>query len=498
MNKLILFTLLCLAITAKAQLPMFDPNKVNSIYVYMPKDSMDKIYANPKEKKYYQAWMVYTNGIDKDTIDSIGIRARGNTSLISKKKSFKISINFIDTNREYKGVRKLNLNGNHNDPTYVREYIFNDMYSKAGLHKRRISFIKLYINDVYYGLQSNVEEIDKQWLKDVYNNASGNLYKCSWGASLEFQGASPSVYRNMKTGVERTYDLQTNEAQDDYSDLVKLIQTINASNNANYLQNLDTIFNWRLYMRNMAMDVLTGNWDNYYYNSSNYMLYHDSTTKKFEFITIDTDNTFGIDWDNIDWTTISPFAWVPTNRIRPLATKLLQQTTSRNLYIYYLDSLNKHIVNIDSARGLLDTIKNRLLPFVAADSFKNLDYGYTVTDFKDGFDQSTGKHDKTGIKPFLIKRTSSIKQILSTLQNSEYDRPEKSINIWPNPVENTIYIDGKNSIKSVVVYNFAFQKVMEAPYNASGINVRMLPSGNYWVQVITNTEAVITKSFLKQ
>jgi hypothetical protein len=487
-----------MAFTAKAQLPLFDQNKVNSIYVYLPKDSMDKIYANPKEKKYYQALMVYTNGIDKDTIDSIGIRARGNTSLISKKKSFKISINFIDTNREYKGIRKLNLNGNHNDPTYVREYIFNDMYVKAGLHKRRISFIKLYINDVYYGLQSNVEEIDKQWLKDVYNDASGNLYKCSWGASLEFQGASPSVYRNMKTGVERTYDLQTNEALDDYSGLAKLIQTINASSNTNYLQNLDTIFNWRLYMRNMAMDVLTGNWDNYYYNSSNYMLYHDSATKKFQFITIDTDNTFGIDWDNVDWTAISPFAWVPANRIRPLATKLLQQTTSRNLYIHYLDSLNKHIVNIDSARGLLDTIKNRLLPFVAADSFKNLDYGYTLTDFKDGFDQSTGKHDKTGIKPFLIKRTSSIKQILSTLQNSAFNRSTTDIIILPNPAVNAIYINSKQPVKSFIIYNFAFQKIMGAAYSSSGINISDLPSGTYWAQVLTNSGAITTTSFIKQ
>ncbi len=460
---------------ANGQLPIFDQQKINSIYIYMPADSADAVYNNVLGKTYLKAKFIYTNGLQADTLDSVGIRIKGATSLLSGKKSFKISFNKYNDTLEYKGVRKLNLNGNHNDPSYVREKVFYDMYAKAGLQKRRISFIKLFINDVYYGIQSNVEEIDKQWLKDAYGDASGNLYKCSWGATLENKSTNANYYKGLMTGQERTYDLQTNESINNYNDLVKLILTINKTNNANYLKSLDSVFDWKEYTKIMAMDILTGNWDNYMYNSSNYCLYNDSVSGKFHFITIDTDNTFGIDWDGIDWGNRNPYTWVPTNRVRPLLNRLLNNTISKNLFTFYLDSLSKHIVNIDSARSLLDTLQNKLAPYVLADSFKTLDYAYSLAEFNASFNSATGAHVKYGIKPFLITRVSFIKQVLSVLDNNK----ENNFTIYPNPASNKIY--SKQNFTRAQIFSLGFSLLKEEQKSSNTIDIGNLPAGSYWL-----------------
>ncbi|MTV80959.1 hypothetical protein GM546_14065, partial [Streptococcus pneumoniae] len=79
----------------------------------------------------------------------------------------------------------------------------------------------LYINQTYYGLYTNIEEIDKNWLQSLYGENDGNLYKCTYPADLGFLGTSQQAYKDVASSTVtggRAYELQTNETQDDYSD----------------------------------------------------------------------------------------------------------------------------------------------------------------------------------------------------------------------------------------------------------------------------------------
>lgn len=82
----------------------------------------------------YLADFVFDNGNVRDTLKNIGFRLRGNTSRFSQKKSFKVSFNTYEKGRKYYGVEKLNLNGEHNDPSIVRTKLCCDLAKKWVLY----------------------------------------------------------------------------------------------------------------------------------------------------------------------------------------------------------------------------------------------------------------------------------------------------------------------------------------------------------------------------
>ena len=121
---------------------LFDDKVVNEIYVEIPTDTLAKIYSNPLSENYSNATFIF----GKDTIKNVGFRLRGNSSRYSKKKSFKISFNEFVSGTKYQGVKKINLNGQHNDPSLIREKLFYDTWKKAGFPERRSAFVRVFIN----------------------------------------------------------------------------------------------------------------------------------------------------------------------------------------------------------------------------------------------------------------------------------------------------------------------------------------------------------------
>ena len=76
--------------------------------------------ANAESDSLFPATFIYKNAvIPSDTLYNIGFRIRGNTSRQSAKKSFKIDINRFVPGRQFYNLEKLNLNGEHNDPSII-------------------------------------------------------------------------------------------------------------------------------------------------------------------------------------------------------------------------------------------------------------------------------------------------------------------------------------------------------------------------------------------
>ena len=71
--------------------------------------------------------MLYEVITDVDNFDQVGFRLRGNTSRYAQKKSFKVSMNTF-SNLKFLGLEKLNLNGEHNDPSIIRSKLCWDIF----------------------------------------------------------------------------------------------------------------------------------------------------------------------------------------------------------------------------------------------------------------------------------------------------------------------------------------------------------------------------------
>jgi hypothetical protein len=436
--------LICHVLSVKAQTnTLFDDRQVAEIRVQMPEDSLNHMISKLVHTRYMQAdFMVFDDGKRRDTIWNIGIRLRGNTSLNARKKSFKISFNEFVSGRSYQSVRKLNLRGSHNDPTMIREKLFYEIWEKAGMPPRRAAFVKLFINGTYRGVYTNIEEIDKTWLNRVYGDDDGNLYKCTWPANLGFLGFDQKPYKDLKNNpITRAYDLVTNENTDDYSRLVSLITTLNSSADAAYPLRLGEWLNVESALKAYALDVLTGNWDDYFFNKNNYYVYDDPSEGRFQFFTFDTDNTFGITWENIDWAKRNCLNWQHPTDPRPLATKLLAVPAFKGRFVRLLDSLSRHITHPDSIFPRIDALHALITPAAAEDTYRTLDYGYTMNDFHKAFEQKLSGHVAYGIKPFLAARYQNTRNQIAVLLDQQ--TPEHSsfyANISPNPSDTELRV----------------------------------------------------------
>jgi hypothetical protein len=247
-----------------------------------------------------------------------------------------------------------------------------------------------------------------------FGNKDGNLYKCLYPADLAYLGTDPDSYK-LWSGDRPVYELNTNEEENDYSDLASFISILHDSPDYRLLCDLDEVFNVYDYLKIMAADIFCGDWDGYIYNKNNFYLYHNIRTGKLEYIPYDVDNTFGIDWSGIDWAARNIYEWQPGGtEQRPLYNRLINNPELRKQFTWYAKQLITSTLDIDSLVQVIEQRKAMIAPFVADDPYYPLDYGYDINDFMQSYTSATGGHVKWGLYPYLEARSVSMSEQLET------------------------------------------------------------------------------------
>ncbi len=304
---------------------------------------------------------------------------RGNRSLHAPKRSWRIDLEAHGgADNRLAGMSRINLKAMYSDPSQMREALAWHLFDKVGVPSPRHTYAKLAFTASYRGLFSLIEQVDRRFLKDHFGkNDRGNLYKaycCETGcATLEYQiGPEGIDYgRHFFTPLtaDRTYRLRTNKRNSKvnaYSDLARLIETINGVALPGGLERFDTdafresvdqIMNARAFLRWAGVNVLLGAWDNYFATPSNYYLYNSGRcgsekdfgdSPYFTFIPWDYDNCLGIDnagigWqysDILDWPSSTQRYWSDHALSRiPLVTNLLRNHDYRQYYLDHIEYL---------------------------------------------------------------------------------------------------------------------------------------------------------------
>ncbi|NOR87246.1 MAG: T9SS type A sorting domain-containing protein [Bacteroidales bacterium] len=395
--------------------PVFRDDMVPRVDITINPDTLAWIYENVDSNIEFRAQFVFTTDTIQDTIDEIGFRLRGNTSRNSQKKSFKVSFNTYHSGRKYFGLEKLNLNGEHNDPSIIRSKIAWDLMRSFGIPAPRSNHAELYINGNYYGLYIQVEHIDEEFVDSRFENQDGNLYKCLWPADLDYRGSDPDDYKHMQ-GDRRVYDLKTNTSTDDYSDLAHYISILNNVPTEVFACEISKVFNVYDYLRVIAMDVVLGNWDGPIYNKNNFYLYYNTKSGLIEYIPYDLDNTLGIDWLGRDWGTRDIYDWNKHGEPRPIYTKMIQNDELKEIYSQYMtELLEEEMTGANLVDRILE-IKDMITPYVGSDPYYPLDYGYSLQDFHDSYQMALGGHVDYGLIPYLETRRNTALQQLESFQ----------------------------------------------------------------------------------
>lgn len=215
----------------------------------------------------------------------VGIRFKGNSSLQSSweqgilKLSFKLDFDEFEDdypqikNQRFYGFKKLSLKNNYDDKSFMREKVAAKVFENAGLAVSHTAFYTLYVDHgngpEYFGLYTLVEEVDNTVIKTQFLDDDGNLYKP--------EGSGASFVNG--TFNEIDFEKKTNEDEEDWSDILALFAVLHdgsrTADPAGWRADLDAIFNTDVFLKYLAVNTVTQNWDTYGRMTQNYYLYND-------------------------------------------------------------------------------------------------------------------------------------------------------------------------------------------------------------------------------
>jgi hypothetical protein len=141
-------------------------------------------------------------------------------------------------------------------------------------------------------------------------------------------------------------------------------------------------------------------------------LYQRESDGKMVYLSYDLDNTFGIDWFNINWALRNIYTWSPGNQSRPLYSKLLAVPYFRDRFTFHLNDILSNVWNVSTLQTELEAKQQLISPAALLDDYKGLDYGFSDQDFLNALQQAWGAHVTTGIIPYLnTRKTSALSQL---------------------------------------------------------------------------------------
>lgn len=324
------------------------------------------------------------------TWKEVGIRYKGNSSfnIPGPKNSFKLDFNEYVDAQTIHGLKKLNFNNGFKDPTMLRECMSLEMYRNAGVPAPRCAYARINYDlgdgqgPRYWGLFTNIEQVDKIFLTDRFMaaNNDGNLYK------PDGPGADLTMFSQM------TFEKQTNEKEADYSDITALIDLLETINDPTSIKaNVEPILNVDSFIRFLAINNILTSWDSYAGTGHNYYIYNNPKNKAatgkdyWEYIVWDANEAFGnfipmgkTSTDNISWPWDQPFAM----NQKPLIAKILLVPEWRTKLADYMKQFLKdaQVFEPMAAQARADKLhsfisdavhqdKNYLFPTANPDSF---------------------------------------------------------------------------------------------------------------------------------
>lgn len=377
------------------------------------------------------------------TVTNVGISARGNSSLNNYPRSFNVSFNSFVPGQNLFGIEKLNLNSEVNDPSTARSKLCFDLHQAAGLPTPFANHVATVIigpnnhrtgpNGYFFdAVLNNTQPVDDVFIKQRFEDTRGNLYKCTYAGSpadLKYLGATGSSYSS-QARYELKY-LGNNDAT--YSDFASFINILNNTASNSFPSVIRRNFEVDDFLKRLALDVLTSNWDGYWGNYNNFHLYRDPGSGRWHYIPYDQDNTFSIRWitpSSGNWATQNIYTWGQTANV-PLVTRILGVPEFKNRYSYYMNQLLQGNYQNSKLNPLVYRIRQNetaALPFndLSITNCKSADrtrYGsawpnWTYTQYSNSFDfaqvgANANVPNYHGITEFITaRRTNALNQLL--------------------------------------------------------------------------------------
>ncbi|CAN5331300.1 hypothetical protein BH09BAC5_BH09BAC5_26500 [soil metagenome] len=410
---------------------IWNVSTIHDIYLNFTQTGFyDSLINTHTTDTYMQCDMI----MDGRSLPAIGAKFKGNSSFNnpSIKKSMKLDLNYYVAGQNYDGIKKLNLNNGFKDPSFLREKIALDFMNAHNVAAPRCTFVRLYLNNTYWGLYALVEEIDGKFLKQHYPDNNGNLYKGDPTGDLKWYGSSASSYYSH-------YELNSSSTVIDWSDLVHFLDLGNNTAASGYFDSLETVLDSWSFLNYLAAQNIFANLDSYAGSGHNYFAFDDSTYFHFRWIAWDVNEAFGNFNMSMTLTQIENmnYDYLSTPSNRPVAMKMFADPTYHSMYI---TSFCNMMPDFNNAK--LDPIIDSLANAIRADVYADPNKFFTNQQFEDNLNMNIG--NTAGLKPFITARNASLTSQLAAygcwlgVNNATIEPTD--LKVFPNPANDNFSV----------------------------------------------------------
>jgi spore coat protein CotH len=229
--------------------------------------------------------------VDGVTYKDVGIRFRGMSSFMSVpeglKHSINVSIDLAHPDQRLAGYRTLNLLNSHEDPTYLRSILYYDA-ARDYIPAPKANFMRVAINGESWGVYVNVEQFNKDSVKEWYGTTDGARWKVpgSPGArgGLEYLGEDTAAYK-------RAYEIKSKDDKKSWAEFIALCRVLNQTPADKLEAALAPILDIDETLKFLALDNALVNNDGYWVRASDYSIYED-VKGRFHILPQDANETF--------------------------------------------------------------------------------------------------------------------------------------------------------------------------------------------------------------
>lgn len=157
---------------------LFDKNKIAAIDIKVDETQWKNMLDSAQEN--YISCDVTINGT---TIESAGIRPKGNSSLTtvarsnSDRYSFKFEFDHFIEGQNYMGLDKMVINNVQSDASYMKDYLSYDLMTFMGVKTPLFAYTNVTVNGKTWGFYIAVEALEESFAQRNYGTDYGMLYK---------------------------------------------------------------------------------------------------------------------------------------------------------------------------------------------------------------------------------------------------------------------------------------------------------------------------------
>ena len=366
---------------------LYDINVIRNINIlFYDADWYEQMEDNYGTELAIPAILIY-NG---DTLVSdVGVYFRGHSSYYSNdsiKKSVGITLDYTDSLQNIDGYTTLNLNCSYKDPTFMHEAIYENAIQEY-IPALSVNYVHLYLNNADFGLYTNVEQLDKTFLKEWFLTNDGTLWRAERtdGASdadpggangtgfstLNYLGSDTSVYKNY-------YTLKETKKINPWDDLIEVCDPLNNAPDDQLEDTINKYLDLDRTLWYMACEILFTDEDSYVQKGGmDYFLYWEPETDRM--VPLEYDGNSVLDSIRYKW----KIFYKETDTNYALSNNLFAVPSIRQRFLAHFRTLFNEIYTEENLNAIIDSYFELIDPYVENDTVKL----YTYEDFLNAIDQ---------------------------------------------------------------------------------------------------------------